>query len=551
MPRLPQRKPKRLVISGVLAAFVMVMALSKPWEVRTEILGSIIFPELNPKIVLKKPDQFKAYVRKKNKETIKILVNGRIQEKVPLEKIGLKIESQAFEEQNVVAAFFDQVLANTVFAGEEGTLTADLKLDHDAFEKYLDRMKAQVEVEPQKPEVMWTKERKWHFEGLKKGVAINEDLIGAAIQSLVNDIQEGKKEPALKLKTQKIRPEISSEERKNFHEQHEAVQKLIAKPVTFTVEKETTDLDLNANPDYILLTDEGAVINEEAIKNWITEDFGKKYYLAPGQITIVDKKEYRPGLYKAVTEGDSTEGQEVNGDEVMTEFSKALETPDRTVKVTLEDIPIEVYSNLENMKYDLLSVGWSDYSTGNHEERVHNFSTGLKRVDGMLIDRGQLISLNKAIGSFDSEFVKGLGIVGATAQPVIGGGICQAATTFFRAVVNLGVPLKMHKNHSWDLSYYRTGGYGLDATIFPEQGLDVKGVNDIDSQLYFHAYIRPKKLEALVLVYGKGDGRKVTLKPEKENLKYVPGPKTIKWTQLVELPTGELRQHEIISTYKK
>lgn len=551
MPRLPQRKPKRLVISGVLAAFVLVMSLSKPWEVRTEILGSIIFPELNPKIVLKKPDQFKAYVRKKNKETIKVLINGRIQEKVQLEKIGLKIESPAFEEQNVVAQFFDEVLAHTVFAGEQGTLTADLKLDHDAFEKYLDRMKAQVEVESQKPEVMWTEQRKWHFEGLKKGTAINEDLIGAAIQSLVNDLQEGKKEPALKLKTKKIRPEISAEERKVFHSQYESVQKLIEKPITFKVENEATVLDLNSSPEYILITDDGAVIHEEAVKTWVQEDFGKKYYHAPGKITIVGKKEYRPGLYKAITEGDSTEGQEVNADEIMVEFSKALATPDRVVKVPLEDLPIEVYSNLENTKYDLLSVGWSDYSTGNHEDRVHNFSTGLKRVDNMLIDRGQLISLNKAIGSFDSEFVKGLGIVGTTAQPVVGGGICQAATTFFRALVNLGVPLKMHKNHSWDLSYYRTGGYGLDATIFPEQGLDIKANNDIDSQLYFHAYIRPKKLEALVLVYGKGDGRKVTLKPEQENRKYVPGPKTIKWTQLVELPTGELRQHEIISTYKK
>lgn len=551
MPFGKQHKPNRFVISSVLAAFILVMSLSKPWEVRTEILGSIIFPELNPKIVLKKPDQFKAYVRKKNKETIKVIVNGRIQEKVPLEKIGLKIDSPALVEQNVVAAFFDEVMAHTVFAGEEGTLTADLKLDHDAFETYLSRIKAQVEVEPQKPEVMWTEQRKWHFEGLKKGTAIDEDLIGAAIQSLVNDLQEGKKEPALKLKTKKIRPEISAEDRNVFHAQDEAVQKLIAKPVTFKVENEETVLDLNSSPDYLLLTDNGAVVHEEAVKQWITEDFGKKYYRAPGQITIVDKKEFRPGLYKSVTEGDSTEGQEVNADEVMTEFLKALKTPERQVNVTLADIPIEVYSNLENTKYDLLSIGWSDYSTGNHEDRVHNFTTGLKRVDGMLIDRGQVISLNKAIGSFDSEFVKGLGIVGTTAQPVIGGGICQTATTFFRALVNLGVPMKMHKNHSWDLSYYRKGGYGLDATIFPEQGLDVKGTNDIDSQLYFHAFIRPKKLEALVLVYGKSDGRKVTLKPEKEDLKYVPGPKIIKWTQLVELPTGELREHEIISTYKK
>ena len=152
-------------------------------------------------------------------------------------------------------------------------------------------------------------------------------------------------------------------------------------------------------------------------------------------------------------------------------------------------------------------------------------------------------------GIIGGDFRMGWGIFGTVAKPVLGGGICQVSTTFYRSLLNLGVPVTQRQNHSWDLNYYQKGGYGLDATIYPSAGLDVKGNNDLESHLFFYSYTRPDTEEAFILVYGKADGRKVVLEPEEE---YIPwkGAKTLKWTQEIEFTDGTSKLNNIVSRYR-
>ncbi len=543
-------KTKKLVMSTVLSAFVIIMSLGRPWEHRVEIMGSLLIPPIQKQILVKNPETFFNFVKNKNSSKVSIIIDSTATSTATLSELGFLISSPEIDAMQKGPSLVDGLLATFFTPAKPSSFNAQLALDHDVLEAYLEKLRSQVEVAPIKPSVAWSEEKKWHYEPLKRGVMIDDDSLQTSLPELISALQQGKAEPDLKLKTKSVRPDLTNDERAKIQHQLATAVDLTELPITVKLGKnETRTLELSSAPDYITINDTGAQLNEAKVSEWI-DGLQQEFYKQPGYVRIVGKDEVRKGVYKAKTEGDFSFGQDLKKEEVMSAIQDALKKKDRTASVIFDHVPFTVYSDLEQTPYDVLSVGYSEYSTGNHADRVHNFTTGLKRVSGTLVDRGQTISFNNALGKLDNEFVKGLGIFGTAASPVLGGGLCQASTTFYRAILNLGVPVEQRKSHSWDLSYYRKGGYGLDATVFPGQGLDIKAKNDIGSQLYFYAYTRPETLEAFVLVYGKGDGRKVVLKPQ-QDYKFVRGPKTIKWDETVTLASGEVKEYKIVSVYTK
>jgi vancomycin resistance protein YoaR len=102
-----------------------------------------------------------------------------------------------------------------------------------------------------------------------------------------------------------------------------------------------------------------------------------------------------------------------------------------------------------------------------------------------------------------------LGIFGGEdLRPVLGGGICQVATTVYRAAVHAGLPITKRANHSLFVTYYEKYGVGLDATIYPGEQ-DFTFFNDSPHYLLLQAYAEGD--EAVVNVYGTPDGRSVAL----------------------------------------
>ena len=144
---------------------------------------------------------------------------------------------------------------------------------------------------------------------------------------------------------------------------------------------------------------------------------------------------------------------------------------------------------------------------GSSASRRHNIATGVERVSGILIAPGEEFSLVKAIGEvseetgFDKEYV----IKGDRSVKEAGGGLCQVATTVFRAAMNAGLPITERQNHSYVVGYY---GPGLDATIYGPWP-DLRFVNDTGEYLLFQMKASGDTLSAEF--YGKKDGRMVTV----------------------------------------
>ena len=144
---------------------------------------------------------------------------------------------------------------------------------------------------------------------------------------------------------------------------------------------------------------------------------------------------------------------------------------------------------------------------GSSVSRKHNIAIGAQRVSGLLIAPGEEFSLVRALGEISEEegFEKEYVIKGDRSVKEAGGGLCQLATTVFRAALNAGLPITERKNHSYVVGYY---GPGLDATIYGPWP-DLRFVNDTGEYLLFQMKITGDTVAADF--YGASDKRQVVI----------------------------------------
>lgn len=144
---------------------------------------------------------------------------------------------------------------------------------------------------------------------------------------------------------------------------------------------------------------------------------------------------------------------------------------------------------------------------GGTANRIHNITTGLSKINGLLLAPGQEFSAVNAIGVVDeaSGYVEELVIKADATVKEFGGGLCQIATTLFRLALNAGFPVTERVNHRYVVGYY---GPGLDATIYGPHP-DLKFVNDTKGYLLLQGRIVDQTL--ILELYGQKDGRIATV----------------------------------------
>lgn len=170
---------------------------------------------------------------------------------------------------------------------------------------------------------------------------------------------------------------------------------------------------------------------------------------------------------------------------------------------------------------------------GSHEARIHNIKTGISKINGMLIAPGEEFSAAIAIGLVNEEagYLKELVIKDNATVKEYGGGLCQIATTLFRAAMNTGLPITERQNHSYVVSYY---GPGLDATIYGPHP-DLRFINNTGNYLLLQGYT--EGTNSIFEFYGKKDGRNVTIsKPAISDI--IPPPDT-RYIMSPDLAPGE------------
>ena len=172
-------------------------------------------------------------------------------------------------------------------------------------------------------------------------------------------------------------------------------------------------------------------------------------------------------------------------------------------------------------------------------ERRENIARATAMFDGVVVQPGQEHSFLSA-GNFSEEegFVEGYAIVAGKLEKVIGGGLCQVATTLFRAASNAGMEITDRAGHTYVVYFYENI-LGFDATVYSPYR-DFKWRNDSPGPVTIAASSDLANSTVTFELWGSSDGR--TVRYDGPFTKNVVQPGQATWQYDKQLAEGQTKQ---------
>lgn len=243
----------------------------------------------------------------------------------------------------------------------------------------------------------------------------------------------------------------------------------------------------------------------------------------------------------------SVTGRELDIEATISQIQTRLRNGEHFVPLVVEVIPPDYPDTLTAADLGITEVAavGESYFTGSSSARDKNIRLGASQFDGVLVPPGETFSFNEHLGDvtpekgYDESYV----IIGGRTVPGVGGGICQVATTVFRAAYDGGFPIVERWPHAYRVGYYELGGYGpgFDATIYSPL-VDFRFVNDTPHHLLIKPEVDGANARLRFVIYGTRDGRTVEqIGPEWGEP--IP-PETAIYEYDPDLPAGSVRQIE-------
>lgn len=226
------------------------------------------------------------------------------------------------------------------------------------------------------------------------------------------------------------------------------------------------------------------------------DEFAAGIEKEPVDATIVSMNSSGEFVYE-----DGENGLSVDHDKLYEDVVTVLEED----KVGTVEVPTQVVE-FDKTKADVAShmqkLGtFSTYST-NTANGNHNMKLALEAMNGTVLQPGATFSFNGTTGDTTTGalgYLPAGAIAGNKSVQAYGGGICQASTTLYGAVIRSDLEIVTRYNHLWPSSYVPIG---QDATVdYP--GLDFQFRNSTEYPVYIQAGMSGTKLT--VTLYGDKD----------------------------------------------
>jgi len=192
----------------------------------------------------------------------------------------------------------------------------------------------------------------------------------------------------------------------------------------------------------------------------------------------------------------------------------------KTNKVEIEIPTFEVDAEYTEHKNKHITQKISEFSTNVSDStggRKTNVKLALEKFNGMIIKNGESVSFNKITGPhtlengyktatiiYNSRFVEG-----------VGGGICQASTTLYNALLKANIQIDEVNKHTLPVKYVPLA---LDAMV-NEYVSDLKFTNNTGSSLYIKTYSDSDSVS--VEIYGKPNENGYTFNTRSETTQII------------------------------
>ncbi len=255
--------------------------------------------------------------------------------------------------------------------------------------------------------------------------------------------------------------------------------------------------------------------------------------------------------------GVPQDGYTVDEMHIASLIAHALEEGQTSVTIPLrfDSGRLLVLSGSQVTQLERLSTGRSNFahSPAGRAANVHKAMD--EYLNGAVLAPHADFSFNKALAHSDGWYNSLIIVNGHDLVQAPGGGICQAATTVFRAAVLAGLPTPVRANHSLYVTYYKEYGVGIDATVLPGQQ-DLVVHNDTNHPIVLLA--RTNGDDATADLYGIPDGRSISIngpyfsKTAPADLAFNGKPlqlNEIGWKQTVTSANGQRVETDIVSHY--
>ena len=198
---------------------------------------------------------------------------------------------------------------------------------------------------------------------------------------------------------------------------------------------------------------------------------------------------------------DASEGYDLNADELIAQIGAlARAGAGGAIELKPQVIPPEVTkADLEEATVLLGECVTS--LEGSSAARVNNVNIALNSFNFFTIGAGRSVSFNRVVGQRTEEagFKEATEYAGTTVQQGIGGGVCQASTTIYGAVIRAGLQVLERYNHTMTVSYVPAS---QDAAV-SNNDKDLRFLNNTNSTIYMFAWVDDSKNQAICRIFGK------------------------------------------------
>lgn len=194
----------------------------------------------------------------------------------------------------------------------------------------------------------------------------------------------------------------------------------------------------------------------------------------------------------------------------------------KTQDIVTMDIPIiETMPNVlsdDLTKYTREQASFSTDFSKSSSQRKENIRLAFSKINGTRLESGEEFSFNNVVGerTVENGFKEAKVILGGEYENGIGGGVCQASTTLYNAVIRAGLEVLEANHHSLPASYVPLS---LDAMVSWGYS-DFRFVNNSDGPVFIKATTDDKNL--YVKIYGNTLKENQKIEPRAELIKTIP-----------------------------
>ncbi|NLG26017.1 MAG: hypothetical protein GX558_11715 [Clostridiales bacterium] len=147
----------------------------------------------------------------------------------------------------------------------------------------------------------------------------------------------------------------------------------------------------------------------------------------------------------------------------------------------------------------LLAKFTTSYS-GSAANRASNISRALSKFNGLVVEDGEKVSFNGVVGqrTLNNGFKRAPEYSYGSVVEGVGGGVCQASTTVYGALLRAGLKILERHPHSMTVGYVPPS---QDAAV-TDTNKDLRFQNNTGSVIYIFAEVNKAKKLATVSIYG-------------------------------------------------